>query len=146
MSTIHDAIVEILQQDASANAWATGGIHARYAGSRDPSVSNSRRDKYIVVKVEEGDPVHQQVGASRLMTEAIAVLVWAHSGADVSEGANRVRWALDAKAGTAAGLTIQRIFWRGSPDVDDEDADQAEQKLIGARCLFDVAYVPNAAP
>lgn len=146
MSNIHGAIVEILSENAEVAAWATGGIWSRRAPSMEADEANTRRDKYIVVKVEDSDPTHKQVGPSNLITETINVMVWAHSGADCDEGDTRVRWALDAMVGTADGLTIQRIFWRGSPDEEDEDADRAEQRLCGARCRFDVAYIPTPRP
>jgi hypothetical protein len=137
---IKDAIVEILTENANCNAWATGGIHVRRAPPMPKADASRRRDRYIVVRVAESDPEHQQVGPSTLTTDQLEISVWAKSSTQADEGANLVRVALDGFSAQAAGINVQRIFWRGTVDREVEDASGAEQLIDGAFMEFDVGY------
>lgn len=137
---IKDAIVEILKENAKCQAWATGGIHARRAPPMPKADSERRRNKYIVVRVAESEPNHTQQEAAELVTDKLEITVWANSSRDADEGANLVRKALDGVTASAAGITVQRIFWQGTVDREVEDAASAEQLIDGAVLEFEVGY------
>lgn len=134
---IKSAIVEILNDNAAVREWATGGIHARRAPKGD-----GRRDKYIVVRVSECDPdeSHTQNDAASVSKDVLDVSVWASNSREADHAANLVRFALDAMAGDAAGITILRIFWRGTTDREVEDASRAEQLMDACQLVFEVGY------
>lgn len=139
---IKDAIVGILVANAAVSAWATGGIHVR----RAPGLSQQRRDRYVVIRILESNPEHQQEGASELTTDRLEVVVVASSSRDADEGARLVRRALDGvTTDQFADLFIQRIFWRGTIDKEVEDASGAEQLMDIAVLSFDVSYSLAAA-
>jgi hypothetical protein len=137
---IKDAIVEILQENSECSTWATGGIHVRRAPPMPEGQTDRLRDRYIVVRVTGCDPEHTQQTPATLTTDRIEVAVWAAESLNADEGANLVRKALDGMTAEAAGISVQRIFWRGTVDREVEDASGAEQLIDGAIVEFDVGY------
>lgn len=137
---VKDAIIEILTENPDVAEWATGGIHARRAPPM-PLGAQRRRDRYIVVRISGSEPPHTQDRPATIVTDQLDVSVWASSSRDADEGAMRVRKALDAVSAVAADLTIQRIFWRGTTDVEVEDLALSEGLLDAAAVTFEVTYV-----
>ena len=137
---IKDAIVELLQENPECSAWANGGIHARRAPPVEHGDPDRRRRRYIVVRVTDSTPEHTQDAPAQITVDTIEVSVWADSSREADEGSNFVRLALDAWAGTAAGIWVQRIFWRGTVDREVEDSSGAEQLIDGAIMEFEVGY------
>ena len=148
MAGIKDAIVETLNANAPVAQWATGGVFARRAPQLPTGSATRRRDKYIVVRVTNSDPdeSHTQDGPATLVQDRIEVSIWASSSKDADIGATVVRHALDAMQGDSAGVTIRRMFWRGTVDREVEDASSAEQLMDCCLAEFDVSYVLEAAP
>jgi hypothetical protein len=139
---ITDAIVEILEANAPVSEWADGGIHVRRAPPMPHDDPNRRRDRYVVIgDVSDSSPEHVQVGPAHLTTDRVPITVWASGSRQVCHGAALIRKALDGIGGTAANLTIQRIFWRGTTTRDDDDASGAEQLIDAADLDFDVGYL-----
>lgn len=138
---IAEAIIEILTENAAAAAWATGGFHDRRAPPMSEKSADRRRDRYATIRVTDNTLEHKQVGPAVLTTDEVKITVWASSSWDAADGAHLIRKALDGKTGTAAGITIQRIFCRKhGVDRDEQDLSFAEQLIDGKDLFFDVAY------
>ena len=142
---ITDAIVEILEANAPVSEWADGGIHVRRSPPMPQGDPNRRRDRYTVIgdtKVAAAiDEVHTQVGPAALAHCILPISVWASGSRQANHGSELVRKALDGIAGSAAGITIQRIFWTGTDLNEADDASGAEQLIDAADLEFDVAYL-----
>ena len=138
---ITDAIVEILEENAPLSEWATGGVHVRRAPPMPEGETDRRRDAYVVVSdVTESEPEHTQNDPAQLTTDRITITVWASSSRQACHGSALVRRALDGMQATAAGIFVQRIFWRGTTTREAEDASAAEQLIDAADMEFDVGY------
>lgn len=143
MASIKDAIVRTLEANPLVRDWATGGVFQQRApGKPTDDADRSRRKNYIVVRVEESDPdeSHTQDSYATVCNDTIVCRVWANRDKDAQEGANRVRWALDATAGEEADIEIIRLFWRGTVDGNAEDLSAAEQLMYGAFATFGCHY------